>query len=211
MNMQQTTWQMHFLGFILTCIFNSSPLEARSLYDYTLTADFAYRDRLPETLNPRPKGRGKWQWGPRARAYPAVLTPKNVDAVQWKRDRVVAVAKKYIGLPYKHRHIPSQGGLDCSNFTAWVYNYGFGIHFSSAVQKQSQTAGRKLLPDERLEPGDLLFIWNKARTKITHVVIYVNEHTIIDSTIDLAANGVALRPLKGWYVERFAFARRIFS
>lgn len=179
-------------------------------YEESLTADFAYRDSLPQTLFPKPLNQGKWRWGPKARVYPPVSVPKGVDAIKWKRDRVIAVAKKYQGLPYMHRHIPSQGGLDCSNFTSWVYNYGFGIKFSSNVQKQAEVAGRKLHPQEKLEKGDLLFIWDPSKKKIKHVVIYIDPKTIIDSTITKKANGVAIRHFSGWYKERFAFARRIF-
>lgn len=179
-------------------------------YEASVRADFPWRDTLPETLSPRPPRLGKWEWGPKPATYPPAEPPAGVNPLQWKRDRVIAVAEKYIGLPYKHRHIPSQGGLDCSNFTSWVYNYGFGIRFSSNVKKQANTAGRPLTPNERLEPGDLLFIWNKDKTKIVHVVIYVNTGTIIDSTITEAANGVALRPFQGWYKQRFAWARRVF-
>lgn len=179
-------------------------------YQASLTADFSMRDRLPETAHPRERSPGKFDWGPKPLTYPPVEIPKGVNPIQWERDRVIAIAKKYIGLPYMHRHIPMQGGLDCSNFTSWVYNYGFGIRFSSNTQKQAQEAGRRLAPNEELEPGDLLFIWNKQKNKISHVVLYVDPNTIIDSTITKKQNGVALRPFKGWYKERFAWARRIF-
>lgn len=200
---------------LLLCPFagNAQPLPA-DVYRSSLTADFAVRDRYPQTAKPRPPEAGKWNWGPKPLTYPPVVVPPlppGVTPLQWKRDRVIAVAEKYIGLPYMHRHIPSQGGLDCSNFTSWVYNYALGIRFTSNVHKQAQVAGRPLNPNEKLEPGDLLFIWNKARTKISHVVIYVNDNTIIDSTISKAANGVALRPFKGWYRKRLAFARRIIE
>lgn len=76
-----------------------------------------------------------------------------------------------LGLQYRHHHIPgwdpttstyagapednpdpdnpdgptawSPGrGLDCSNFTAWVYNYGLGIKFGGDVHRQADgTAG----------------------------------------------------------------------
>jgi len=196
--------------FLIPVTFCSAEGLYNSAYENSLTADFAYRDSLPETLHPRPKSTGKWHWGPKPITYPKVKIPAGVNPLTWKQDRVIAVATKYIGLPYMHRHIPSQGGLDCSNFTSWVYNYGFGIRFSSNVQKQSKEAGRKLSPDETFAKGDLLFIWNKEKTKIKHVVIYVNPTTIIDSTITKEANGVALRHFTGWYKQRFAFARRIF-
>ncbi|OGR99322.1 MAG: hypothetical protein A2V88_03850 [Elusimicrobia bacterium RBG_16_66_12] len=118
----------------------------------------------------------------------------------------MAVALKYVGLPYLHRHIPAMGGLDCSNFTAWVYNYGFGIRLNSNVQRQAETAGRRLGPDEPLRPGDLIFLWNDERSRVSHVAIYVDESTIIDA----AGGGVAVRPFSGRYRKRLAWARRVF-
>lgn len=200
-----------FLSFFCFQAEGYQTLFNEQAYRASLTSDFALRDRLPETAHPLPRTNGKFDWGPKPMTYPRVNIPNGVNPVQWERDRVIAVAEKYIGLPYMHRHIPSQGGLDCSNFTSWVYNYGFGVRFSSNVQAQSREAGRKLRPNERLEPGDLLFIWSKDRSKIKHVVIYVNPDTIIDSTITAKANGVALRAFRGWYKERFAWARRIFD
>ena len=96
----------------------------------------------------------------------------------------------------------------CSNFTSWVYNYGLGNKFSSGLQTQSESAGRKLLVDEKFEKGDLLFISNLSGTAISHVVIYIDEETIIDSTVD-SIDGVSVRAFKGWYKENIAFARRI--
>lgn len=201
---------LNLLLFCFPFVGHAQPLSVEA-YRASLTADFAARDRLPQTANPRPPETGKWNWGPKPLRYPPVTPPPGVNPGQWKRDRIIAVAEKYIGLPYMHRHIPSQGGLDCSNFTSWVYNYGLGIRFTSNVHRQAQEAGRQLKPDEQLEPGDLLFIWNKAHTKISHVVIYVNDKAIIDSTISKSANGVALRPFKGWYRKRLAYARRIIE
>ena len=182
-----------------------------SYYD-SLIADFNYRDTLQETDVPESEW-SLWEpWGPPAAHYPAVAAPSEFDNIKWYRDRVIEVAKKYIGLAYMHKHIPSQGGLDCSNFTSWVYNYGFGIIFTSDVVEQaaSSDAGRLLDGAESLAKGDLLFIWNSSFTSISHVAIYIDENTLIDSTID-TVNGVAVRSLSGWYKIYFSHARRIFE
>lgn len=201
---------MTLVAFTFKAQANHVLLNAEA-YRASLTADFPMRDQLPETAHPAPKSEGKFDWGPKPLTYPPVTVPNGVNPIQWERDRVLAVAEKYIGLPYMHRHIPLQGGLDCSNFTSWVYNYGFGIRLSSNTQRQAEEAGRRLGPKEQFERGDLLFIWGKGKMKIKHVVIYVDQNTIIDSTITQKANGVALRPFRGWYKERFAWARRIFG
>lgn len=183
----------------------------------TLTADFAERDRLPESETPESAWyKGKFgSWGPHAAHYPKVETPVGVDSVAWRRARVLATAEKYIGLPYKHHHIPawspSEGpGLDCSNFTSWVYNYGLGIKFNSDVHKQAEgpdAPGRRLQDGESFAPGDLLYILKQNRSEISHVVIFIDEGHIIDSH----KGSVQIRPFEGWYKTHLALARRIIE
>ena len=187
-----------------------------------LTADFAERDRLPESPVPE----SEWyrpgsqeSWGPKAAHYPPVGVPAGADAVEWRRARVLAVARHYLGLAYQHHHIPAwapgnagaqSAGLDCSNFTSWVYNYGLGIEFTSDVHMQAdgpEAPGRRLSANEPLAPGDLLFIMNRDRTKLTHVVIYIDPGHIIDDHAD----GVRVRPFSGWYTNSFSHARRIIE
>jgi cell wall-associated NlpC family hydrolase len=131
----------------------------------------------------------------------------NANRVSWSRIRAVEAAKKWIGLPYKHHHIPAMGGMDCSNFTAFVYNYAFGIRFSSWVERQSEEAGRKLEKSETLAPGDLIFLYSADFTRISHAVIYLSPDEIIDST----GPGVDVRPFRGWYKKNYAWARRVIE
>jgi hypothetical protein len=182
----------------------------------SLTHDFAERDRLPEFPEFR-SSKSSGTWGPHALQYPPVIVPEGCDPVKWKRLRVLAVAKRYVGLPYEHHHVPAwqtehgKGpGLDCSNFTSWVYNYGLGVKFTSEIKKQSDGAkapGRRLKDGESFEPGDLLFILKKDRSEVSHVVIYVDANHIIDSH----GKGVGMRPFKGWYKTHLSHARRIIE
>ena len=177
-------------------------------YQQSVSSDFSYRDGLPQYSSPNYRD----SWGPRPARYPAPQIPSACDPVKWQQQRVVAVAEKYIGLPYKHHHIPefdggNGAGLDCSNFTSWVYNYGLGIKINSDISKQADTAGRMLAPDEPLQPGDLLFIRTIDDSRISHVVIYIDSGHIIDDH----ASGVKIREFKGWYKNHFAYARRIIN
>jgi cell wall-associated NlpC family hydrolase len=133
------------------------------------------------------------------------------------------VARRYLGLNYRHHHVPawdpaaalvgasSAGqGLDCSNFSAWVYNYALGMRFTSNVQQQAVgllAPGRVLRPDEPYAPGDLLFMLRQDRSEVSHVVIYVDENTILDS--HSAYGGITEPPRTGWYLTHFSHARRI--
>lgn len=148
-------------------------------------------------------------WGPIARRYPPIpgLEHRSVD---WCRERTVAVGLRYLGRDYQHHHVPdwnppagwpwkpvSSGtngrGVDCSNFTGFVFNQGFGIRISTDVEKQSEqrTAETDLdrpwpirrieLPEHypdrlrTLKTGDLLYISGRPGGPITHVVIWVGS------------------------------------
>lgn len=178
-----------------------------SEYQQSLVADFARRDAMPETTVPRSLWYRYGKWGPPAAKFPASTVPTGVNSTQWKRDRVVAVAQKYIGqVPYRHKHIPSLG-LDCSNYTAWVYNYGLGIKFTSSVREQAAIVGRRLAKSEALQPGDLLF-FRSSDGRIGHAGIYVKQGWMIDMT----GRGVAMRRFPYyWTATAFAYARRVIE
>lgn len=146
-------------------------------------------------------------WGPPTKHYAA---PVNVldKSVAWKRERTIAVGLRLLGYGYQHHHVPdwdppaewpwketSVGhngkGVDCSNFSAFVYNLGFGLKPTGNVKKQAAltvfpgpgegrtTAVRHVkLPDsypellKTLQTGDLLFIRNRDQ-EIAHVVLWV--------------------------------------
>lgn len=158
-----------------------------------------------EEWNSRRVRREFGSWGPGQRHYPALPNESQLSP-EWKRERVLAVAANLIGLSYQHHHIPDwlpeetgQGkpckkGLDCSNFSAWVYNYGLGIKPNSAIEKQaSQTEiasadGSYTTKVERIEndgdyaslvkklkTGDLLFIRGKNKNRVTHVIMWVGD------------------------------------
>ena len=198
----------------------ASPSPAGSNCDSaTLTADFAEREIIPQSDAPQAGWYSQSStWGPAATRYQQVQIPADCDPVSWQRQRIIAVARKYIGLNYQHHHIPAWNpagegtGLDCSNFTSWVYNYGLGIYFTSDVHDQADSSGapgRKLSSHEPLQPGDLLYILKGDRSKISHVAIYVDPTHIIDSHGDY--HGVTEHAATGWYVTHFAFARRIIE
>lgn len=190
-----------------------------------LAQDLAARDALPQS----PTSLSSWYsssmqggFGPAAASFPAVATPSGCDRITFMRERVLAAAKHYIGLPYQHHHVPgwnpssawsaAEGpGLDCSNFTAWVYNFGLGIKFTSNVVDQGDGAsapGRALSSSETLQLGDLLYITSADGSAIAHVVMFVDEGHIIDDT---SGTTVAVRAFSGWYKTRFSHARRIIE
>ncbi|MBI2823962.1 MAG: C40 family peptidase [Planctomycetia bacterium] len=146
-------------------------------------------------------------WGPKARRY-APLDGLETRSIEWIRERVIATAARFLGYGYQHHHIPDWGppadwpwketcvghngkGVDCSNFTSFVYNQGFGIKMTSEIDHQAHVE-RALegqhdavsiravaLPkeyDQRLavlRTGDLLYVRGREDGPITHVVLWV--------------------------------------
>lgn len=235
-------FQMVLLLVAVTILIGGD-LQAKGLergtpaYEESLVKDIGEREKLPETDVPRSEwytAQAVQGWGPMPRVFPKIerlveTLPPGTDIIQWKRDRVIAIAKHYIGLPYRHHHIPGWSpatgsklnpqpgpGLDCSDFTAWVYNFGFGIPLNSDVVSQSQMQARpgyilpkgirRIEPGEGFLPGDLLYIMDSSKTHIVHVVLFIDEEHIIDST----GTHVDVRHFSGWYRERLSHGIRIF-
>lgn len=196
--------------------------------------DFSYRDALPESSIPTFQwynGSHKFGlWGPPAATYPPAqpCTGMTSDQIlEWKRQRVVAAARKYIGLSYRHHHVPgwddrgvsidgevisdSGKGLDCSNATSWFYNYSLGIKFTSDIKKQSETVGVQLPKNSTLLPGDLLFFMREDFSEISHVGIYTGNGQMIDSRGSLGGITEHSITSGSWYRTHMAYARRVLS
>lgn len=157
---------------------------------------------------------GVGPWGPLPRNYP----PPNIaqgKSSDWKRARILATALRFVGYHYRHHHIPDWApppgwhipkpgsprhdgkGVDCSNFTSFVYNQGLGIGFSSDIHKQADMETATVHGSEEeipvriiplqdspeawariLKPGDLLFIRPRGSETISHVVIWIGEWSL---------------------------------
>ncbi|WP_337175981.1 NlpC/P60 family protein [Paludisphaera sp.] len=147
-------------------------------------------------------------WGPAPRRYPVAEAAEGRPA-EWLRERAIAVGLRYVGHAYQHHHVPdwepapgwpwketcagdNGKGVDCSNFTGFVYNQGFGIRMSTDVRRQAERPeaaigvegrSRRLtrveLPAEHearvraLRTGDLLFIRGRPGGDVTHVVMWI--------------------------------------
>lgn len=96
-------------------------------------------------------------------------------------------------------------GLDCSNFTSWVYNFGLGIKFGGSVTKQyAGTAGpmgQRIAAEGPFQLGDLLYLHPDGNNTVaSHVVIYIDDNHVIDSRVDTQnVAGIQVRQREGWY------------
>ncbi|MGZ5018464.1 MAG: hypothetical protein ACXV8U_22070 [Methylobacter sp.] len=109
---------------------------------------------------------GSLSWGPGPGHYPQPTPSSDVtNSTEWRLQRLVAVAASMIGYGYLHHHIPDWNpgqdwytafniaptdqlvgqGLDCSDYTSWLHNYGLGIYLDTDVANQgAMVPGTKL-------------------------------------------------------------------
>ncbi len=195
-----------------------------------------------------PANQARWgYWGPAARHFspPSGLAAKSP---QWSRERLIATALRFTGYSYQHHHVPDWEppedwprdpeqkrpvgkGVDCSNFTAFVYNLALGIKPTGAVKEQALLtsmpgpgpgAGRSIpvrrieLPERhedfitRLQTGDLLFVKN-SRGEISHVVLWVGKigrspdglPLVLDSTGSGSTDAGGVKIPDGVYLRPF--------
>ncbi len=152
-------------------------------------------------------------WGPRCKS----MSQPTSDILAWPLDlrqqRLMAFAQRYMGVAYEHHHLPEwdppadwpwdqvctteQGqGVDCSNFTGWLYNWCFGIQLDTDIDVQAAdtsiavTGGSAITPVRinkpasggyaalcaALQPGDLCFVYSSSSsTTITHVFMWLGS------------------------------------
>jgi cell wall-associated NlpC family hydrolase len=145
---------------------------------------------------------------------------------EWRR-RVLERSVNFVGYPYiwggiwEHQQtlfgVTDRGGFDCSGFVWRVYKlvpYEGGGSLSSVIQGRTtyQMSGevpRSMRVSKRyLKPGDVMFFGANGPasrpSEVDHTGIYLGGNWMIHSS----GQGVTLVPFAGWYVDRFAWARR---
>lgn len=119
------------------------------------------------------------------------------------RARVVADARKFLGLPYLWAGV-SGFGFDCSGFTYSVYR-AYGLTLSRDADQQAVHG----MPVARgaLRPGDLVFFRESANGTIGHVGMYVGSGMMINAPNTTAR--IRIEPIASF--AHYAGARRYLS
>ena len=115
------------------------------------------------------------------------------------RNRVVVLAWRAVGVPYRRGGSSPSGGFDCSGLTRWVYRQvGVSLpHYSAAQWRYGRRVSRRALA-----PGDLLFF-----SGLGHVGIYLGHGAVIHAPHPGAP--VRFERLRGWLASSFYGARRL--
>ena len=89
--------------------------------------------------------------------------------------RAVAIAERYLGVPYRWGGADPLTGFDCSGFTMYVYNQ-LGIDLTHYTGAQWYEGAR--VPPSELQPGDLVFFEPSPRGP-QHEGIYIGDGQFI--------------------------------
>ena len=107
---------------------------------------------------------------------PASLGPSSVPAGTATGTDVVAMAKKYIGVPYVWGGTNPATGMDCSGFTQRVFK-DLGIELPRVVSDQMKQ-GTPVASLAQAKPGDLLISFGG-----NHISIYLGNGKAIDAPV----------------------------
>jgi cell wall-associated NlpC family hydrolase len=113
------------------------------------------------------------------------------------------IIQSYLGTPYKGKS-QTREGMDCSAFTAAVFDDFNRTKLPATARKQSKT-GQKV-DRHKLRYGDLVF-FRTSGSSVSHVGIYIGDDEFAHSS---TSTGVMISNLKEKYWrKRYVGARRI--
>lgn len=114
------------------------------------------------------------------------------------REAIVADAKKYIGCPYKTGAIgPDE--FDCSGLVFTVFRESASIQLPRSVKAIYSTV--KIVANNLIEEGDLVFFKTTGDGTISHVGIYIGRNQFIHAASDGSNTGVIVSSLTEKYYQ----------
>ena len=166
---------------------------------------------------------GEWDLRRAREAARALDVP---PLTEWQR-RVLARAVKFVGFPYvwggtsENRQtlfgVTSRGGFDCSGFVWRVYKLepwagaprlGSTLRGRTTFTMSGEIASKRRITLRNVQPADVIFFGSRGPAskpaEVTHTGMALGNGWFVHSS----GNGTTLAPLEGWYVSRYAWARR---
>jgi hypothetical protein len=151
-------------------------------------------------------GKQVWRGGTTAPTLPPPEPPRTITG---NAADIVRSALNALGTPYVWGGTAANG-FDCSGLVQWAYAQ-HGIRLPRISRDQARSGSEVTPVIDALKPGDILLFAAQPGGGITHVGLFVGEHTFIHS----ASDGVKLSRLEAldsdgaWWVARWVGARRV--
>jgi murein DD-endopeptidase len=133
-------------------------------------------------------------------------TASNATATINYGEEIAAVAKDYVGSPYKYGGTTPKG-FDASGFTQYVYKNA-ATKMSIPRTSAEQYKIGKFVKQNELQQGDLVFYATGAKGKVSFVGIYYGNGTFIGAT----SKGVKVVKMSDKYwKDRYIGAKRVIK
>lgn len=127
---------------------------------------------------------------------PAFADGLSAAQAQVQRETIVSDAKKYIGSPYADGAV-GPDSFDCSGFIYFIARESIQVQLPRTAKAIYSYV--KVVPDDKLEPGDLVFFRTTATGSISHVGLYIGKRQFIHAASDGPNNGVIASSLDEAY------------
>lgn len=154
---------------------------------------------------------GTSQWGRISNGWICldyVILDPDSDVVT-KGQEVVKLAMRYLGYDYTYAGKSPEEGFDCSGFVYYIYKQ-FGYTLSPGATNQwNKLSDRKVLSQDELIPGDLVFFSGNGQVSgMEHVGIYIGEGQFIHAANP--SKGVIITALsESYYASRYLGGKRV--
>ncbi|MCR5495978.1 MAG: C40 family peptidase [Treponema sp.] len=112
------------------------------------------------------------------------------------RERLIAECKKYVGTPYV-RGAVGPDAFDCSGLIYTVAHDSIEYQLPRTVKAMYSKV--KIVPNDKKEPGDLLFFKTTGDGTISHVGLYIGNGQFISALSDGPNTGVIVSSLREGY------------
>lgn len=121
-----------------------------------------------------------------------------------KVDKVIDVAKKQLGKPYKWG-ASGPSSFDCSGLTSYAYKNGANVTLPRTSREQAKVG--KSVSKSSLKPGDLLF-FSSSGDGINHVGLYIGDSKMVHSP--RPGDDVRIDKINsGYYSKTYVSAKRV--
>lgn len=123
-----------------------------------------------------------------------------------KIDKIIALAKSYLGVPYSSGN-NAPNGFNCSSFVNYCYEkQGYDMQ-GTAVKQAADGRYAKITGLSNMKAGDILCFDTNDDGVCDHTAIYLGDKKFIEASE--TAGKVQYNEVDSWYSERLMWARRV--